>query len=278
MDERIPALTYLGVDDPSQISDGDYDRLTFFDAAGTDDFPYDPEFLRRTRGGHAYDRFAHYGTRFLFSGYGFSMVGRAGDYMYGTVLERHFGQHYFKLGLLAHFLRASLLGFAEELSEAIKRLRGEGDAKKELANPRFRDAVQEIQNRFLKFRSRAWFPEVSNQLQGGELHRLWFAQLNIDALFAQVDETSDQLHAILSEYETRQLSRSQEKLSKIAGVFLPLSIGLSLLSVLFAQDLLPRAVKAYPALDTSDFFFAVGGVFTLLGGVGGWLLARWKWK
>lgn len=215
MDERMPAMIYLAVKDPSQITLGDYDRLTFLDAAGTDDFPYNPEFLRVGRDRHNYDRFAHYGTRFLFSGYGFSVIGRDEPCFFVPIIQNHFRHHYFKIGLLAHFLRASLLGFADELSEAVKKLRGRGDAKDELSNPQFRDEVQEIQNRFLKFRSRAWFPEVTNQQQGSELHQMWFAQLSIDVLFRQVDDTSDRLHAALAEYETRQLTKAQKQLAEL---------------------------------------------------------------
>ncbi len=280
MDERIPALSFVGVDDTSQITPGDYDRLTFFDAAGTDDFPYDSGFLGNTRDRFTYDRFAHYGTRYLFSGYGFSVVGNVGKVdgysFFRDVLENHFRHHYFKLGLLAHYLRASLLGFADELSEATKALRGQGDAQAEMANTQFRKQVEEIQNRFLKFRSRSWFPEVSNQQQGGELHQKWFAQLNIDTLFRQVDETSDQLHAILAESESRQLSRSQAKLADeqhklalVAYYGLGLSIVGSAMSAVFGwAALFVGDAKADGALNWAPLLWLMLGVLV---GFGGWL-------
>jgi len=263
MDERIPALSYVGVDDSAAITPGDLDRLTFFDAAGADDFPYDRGFLDEHRKRHTYERFAHYGTRFLFSGYGFTTVGNVGDYFFGTVLEGHFRHHYFKLGLLAHYLRASLLGFADELAEAIKLLQGEGDVLTEWSNPKFRDKVQQIQTRFLKFRNRSWFPEVSNQQQGSELHQKWFAHLSLDTLFRQVCDTSAQLHASLAEHETRQLSRSQEKLAKIAAIVLPLSVALSVLSVLFASVIPSQPEKPTPDSIHADFYLRLG-LWTLI--------------
>lgn len=271
VDERIPAMTYLGVDDPTALTDGDMDRLTFLDAAGTDDFPYQKEFLAERRKNYTYDRFWDYGTRYLCSGYGFTLLGEYGDDTFDKILQGHFRTHYFRLGLIAHYLRAALLGFADELSESIKKLAGPGDANTELGNPAFRRRVEEIQFAFLKFRSRAWFPEVTNQLQGSELYAIWFKHLNIGTLFQQVDETSERLHDVLTEYETRQLSRTQDYLTKFASVFLPLSLVFSFLSVLYASDFLPKVLDGKGA-DTPQVLSWLTAGFALLGGILGLVL------
>jgi hypothetical protein len=219
LDERMPVMSYFSVDDPSEVTQGDHDRLTFVDAAGTDRFPYQEKFLSDRRMRHTYDRFAHYGTRYFCSGYGFSMIGPAGDYHYGTLLPDHFSGHYFCLGLIAHFQRAALLYFSDELASSVKDLAGKslGD---ELSSPKFRERLETIQHRFLKFRSRAFFPEVTNQLQGRELYQLWFDVLETQKLFELVDSTSERMATVLAERESRQLTR-------VATLSIPWGIGLA---------------------------------------------------
>ncbi len=230
MDERIPTMSYFAFTDPSQVAEGDYDRLTFVDAASdTDDtaytYPYHREFLARSREKYRYERFSHYGTTYLCSGYGFTVVGKY-DPFFTTVVLGHFRRHYFRMGLLAHYQRAALLYFADELSNAIKKLEGKGTAE-ELQDEKFRKHVEDIQMKFLKFRSRSYFSEVSNQMQAQELFRFWFDHLNSKPLFDQVDATSQRLTSVLAESETRSLTR-------VASYGVPLSVGLAAASASFA--------------------------------------------
>lgn len=225
LDERMPVMSYFAVDDPAEISTGDRDRLTFVDASGPDEYPYDEEFLRNDRPRHTYARFAHYQTHYFCSGYGFAMLGKNTDFFH-TVLGDHFGRHYFCLGLIAHYQRAALLYFADELASSVKDLAGKTIGE-ELASPEFRKHVEQIQHRFLKFRSRSFFPEVSNQLQGRELFRMWFEALETERLFDLVDSTSERLTSVLAERESRQLAR-------IATSAVPWLIGLAVAAALFS--------------------------------------------
>ncbi len=160
-------MSFFAVDNPKDISEGDYDRITFLDAPGVDPHPYNPEFLKRDRDKYTYDRFAHYGTTYVCSGYGFAAVGRYDLHekhpFYCKVIREHFQRHYFRMGLLAHYQRAALLLFADDLASAIKRLEGKGPSE-ELKDRDFRQHIETLQMRFLKFRSRSYFPEVTNQL------------------------------------------------------------------------------------------------------------------
>ncbi|MEO8164583.1 MAG: hypothetical protein ABI619_04230, partial [Betaproteobacteria bacterium] len=261
LDERMPVMSYFAVDDPSEVTEGDHDRLTFVDAAGTDPFPYQKEFLEERRARHSYDRFAHYDTRYFCSGYGFSMIGSAKDDLYQSHLLQHFSRHYFCLGLIAHFQRAALLYFADELTNSIKDLAGKslGD---ELDSPEFRKRQETIQHRFLKFRSRAFFPEVTNQLQGRELFQLWFDVLETRQLFDQVDSTSERMTTVLAERESRQLTR-------VATRSIPLGIGLAAAAALLsAKDIIsPKNWGGPPDLGFWLIVLCsliVGGIFHCL--------------
>lgn len=226
LDERIPVMSYFAVDRTADLSTGDFDRLTFVDASGSDSFPYQQQFLDSRRVRYCYDRFAHYGTRYFCSGYGFTMLGNADNRFYRTTLQEHFSHHYFCMGLIAHFQRAALLYFADELADSPKELLGRKFSS-ELGHRGFQDRAEEIQHRFLKFRGRAFFSEVSNQLQGQELFRLWFEVLETQRLFDQVDSFSQRLATVLGERESRWLER-------LAGTVVPWGFAVSVASFLIS--------------------------------------------
>jgi hypothetical protein len=221
-DDRIPGMTFLAVDKPDEIAEGDFDRLTFCDTSGSTAFPYAQKFLDDRRKDYLYDRFweptAGLLTRYLCSGYQFVLVVKEGENLTNTLLD-HYRRPYFRMGLILHFHRAALLKFADDLAEAIKLLHGQ-HPNQEFANAEFRNRVTYIQMTFLKFRSRAWFTEVSNQLQGRELFAWWAKLLGTEAMFKHVDETSQRLYEALSEYETRQLTG-------VAAVGVPVTVGLT---------------------------------------------------
>lgn len=220
-DDRMPGMTFLAVGDPREVSDGDYDRLAWCDEAGPDPTPYAPDFLAAGRVRYTYDRFwepdrtarGGYDTRHLCSGYHYTTVVRAGYEFAETVLLDHFRRHYFRIGLILHYHRAALLKFQDEMAEAIKLLHRQSPDE-EWGNVAFRRRVTFLQMTFLKFRTRAWFTEVSNQLQGRELFTWWGGLLGTEALFQQVDDASQRLYSGLAEYETRELARSQERLAR----------------------------------------------------------------
>ena len=133
-DDRMPGMTLLTVQNPRDISDGDYDRLTWCDTPGNRQFPYAGDFLNMRRSAHVYDRFwdgreavppDDYDTRYLCSGYQFVMVGRDGNTDIRGFLWDHFRRHYFRIGLILHCQRSVLLKFQDELSEAVKLISGQ---------------------------------------------------------------------------------------------------------------------------------------------------------
>ena len=195
-DQRIPSMTYLAVPDPREISEWDFARIAFFDSSGESSVgSYSDEFLKDWDKIYAYDRFWQrtpstgyekgildhnnsMQTRWLCSGYGMAVVGAATDPFYRGQIAANFRHHYFRMGLIAHFQRASLLTFRDQLAVATEK---SGD--------KFRDKVMKIQSTVTRFRARFWFREVSTQLQGQEFFAWWSDRLGNQAMFDQV--TSD---------------------------------------------------------------------------------------
>jgi len=145
------------------------------------------------------------------------------------------------MGIVSHYQRAALLYFADEMSTAAKML-ARLNPKSEATNETYRERMNLVQMQFLKFRSRSYFPEITNQLQGEEMNRMWHTHLRIRELFEAVDRTCDQINEVFTQ-------RASERLARIATKLLPLSVAFSLLSVLFASDFLPKYLGLWDETD-----------------------------
>ena len=223
IDDRIPTMSFIGVDNPLEIHQDDLDRFPAFDAPGLD---YEPEFRGRRRDDFQYTRFRHKGTTYYCNGTSFAIL-CGGDFT--DHLLTHFRRHYTHFGVIAHFQHAALLYFADELAETGKELAAQtGDD--DFSNPAWAQRIRTLQRRFLKFRTRSYFTEVSNQVQGKDLFRLWYDRLGTQALFDRVSATNSEVYAALENHEMKELAKAQTKLSMIATWLLPISISLSLIS------------------------------------------------
>jgi hypothetical protein len=243
IDERIPGMTYLSVDDPRGIQLGDLDRLVFCESAESQEFPYAPEFLEPQRGRHAYTRYWHrdkshdatfgkkFDTLYLCSAFQFVAVGAASNWFFTNLIFNHFRQHYFRIGLVAHMQRAALLKFKDDLAEAVKLLRDE-KSEQELLNSEYADRVRHVLKSFLKFRSRSWFTEVSNQLQGAELYAWWSERMGVERLFREVESLTETSHDVLLNERVLNLTDKSYRGSLVALFVSALSLIASILQVL----------------------------------------------
>src|SRR5207253_1937094 len=129
------------------------------------DLPYSSVFLQSFEAKHTYRRFWEpmpfprndYKTLYACCGFGFTVITTPGAF-----IVEHFRNHYFQLGLLAHFHRASLLRFSKRFNDVM------------LLEPESHwDRLQDVRREFAEFISTSWFHEISNQEQGRELFELW---------------------------------------------------------------------------------------------------------
>jgi hypothetical protein len=230
-DERIPFMAYLSLDDPAQLTRGDFVRLCFADDSGDPKrLPYAYGFLQDFEAKCCYDRYwdpkMRYvdcgpspppnwlTTRYLCSGYGFIMVGKEDPGFYSDGRNgalAHFRRHYFQMGLIAHFHRAALLLFSDALSEAVANRAGK--RKRD-----FYDDVNRILKDFLDFTHRYWFREISNQLQARELFSLWTRNLETHALFEQVRQEAQDAKNFLDMEEQNRQTETTVTLTVVATV------------------------------------------------------------
>lgn len=230
VDDRIPSMTFLSVDNPFAIADGDFFRLAYCDDPGDDEYFFSQSFLEENNSDIYYDRFwdksrknRKQNTRYLSTGFHFIVVGDANEWYFRELVSEHFRRHYFRIGLILHYQRAALLKFSDELAHAIKRCHGK-HPDTELDSERFRQDIRALQLGFTKFASRGWFPEVSNQLQARELFDLWSRNLRMQPLYDHVSRRAESLYNAMTEHESRRLT-------KLAYYLIPPTLVLAVLAL-----------------------------------------------
>ena len=298
-DERVPIFAYISVDQPREITQGDWMRLAHIDDDGESHCePYSPQFSNqeKTRA-MFYDRFWHptgekpaqmfHQTRWLFCGSGFVGVGPAegffADAFAGALA--HFRHHYFALGMIAHFHRASLLRYKHALAEAAEKLHQDDGAGSDSAMREFKRTVESLQLEFLRFRSRYWFAEVSNQLQGREMFDLWKTQLNTPDLFRDVSADIEAAVSVLRRWDEDQRNSILMKIAYSGAAFAIIAPSLDAarksisdegwwvvvlatlfaFSGVFATIFCPRKMKRLTSLllCTAIFFLCIGAIWSV---------------
>lgn len=209
VDDRIPQMLYLRVDDPAAIARGDWVRLANCDEPGDLPLPYAEDFLRDFELRHCYDRHwirngdgslnAGAASRYLFSGYGFVAVGGEGNGFFKEFLRSHFRRHYFQLALLAQFEHAALLAESQRLADA--------ESAKD---------VELALKRVLDFTQKYWFVDVSNQIQAREMYALWRSHLNTEALYRQVRDEARAAADYRDATENRRAAEATTRLTVAA--------------------------------------------------------------
>lgn len=279
-DERMPFMAWLACADPGLLTRGDFIRLCFADGSGdSDSLPYARRFLEGFEQNHCYDRYWDYqendseppkranwmSTRYLLSGYGFVMVGKDepgffADEKNGAL--SHFRRHYFKMGLIAHYHRAALLGFSDALSRAVAEFDPESGT--------FRAQVKNILQGFLRFTHRYWFREVSSQVQARELFKLWAGHLDNEALFQQVKQEAQDANAFLDMRQQQRQTETTVRLTVVATLGLAAGLVGTYLAVPWND--LHQLEFTWPAFwdESWKVFIVVAGV------VVGVVLAVWQ--
>ncbi|MGR4871525.1 hypothetical protein ACIPRI_21985 [Variovorax sp. LARHSF232] len=258
---RMPMMAYLALDDPRKLTRADFIRLGLVTGAaeGQGALPYGEEHLADFEARYCYDRFwadtgAAPNTRYLCNGHALIVVGDARSQFYGCrdrgVLAQFRHQH-FLLFLIAHFQKASLLMFSDQLVEALKRL----DIHSTPSVKRFKRAIRASFERFLRFTHRYWFHEISQQAQVKALSHLCARHLGTDELY---EEVRDRINDMNSYLETDSLRRQANTVVRLTVVTLFGLIG-TITTGFLGMNLL---AEADAPLITKVFWFAVVGTLT----------------
>jgi len=258
---RMPMMAYLALDDPRRLTRNDFIRLGLVTGAadGQSALPFGEQHLADFEANYCYDRFwsdagSAPNTRYLCNGHALIVVGDARSEFYGCrdrgVLAQFRHQH-FLLFLIAHFQKASLLMFSDQLVEALKRL----DIQSTPSVKRFKRAIRSSFERFLRFTHRYWFHEISQQAQVKALSHLCARHLGLDELY---NEVRDRINDMNSYLETDSLRRQANTVVRLTVVTLFGLIG-TITTGFLGMNLL---AEADAPLKTKLLYFALVGAFT----------------
>jgi hypothetical protein len=217
----MPLLAYLALDDARGLTRGDFIRLGLVTGPGpSDTLPYAAHYVREFEDCYCYDQFWNPeqdglpGTRFIASGHAFAMIGDADDSFFvdrDAGLLGQFRHQYFLLFLIPHIHKATLLMLSDRMVDALNRL--------EISNAdsvrRFKRAIRQLREIFLRFTHRYWFHEVSDQPQAKELYKMTEKYLGTDSLF---DEIHNEIEDMSNYLETDTLRRQANTVVRLTVV------------------------------------------------------------
>ncbi len=217
---RMPLMAYLAVEDPRSLSRDDFVRLGLITAPGVDQpLPYSGRHVADFEERYCYDRFWDDrpdgpSTRYLCCGHALVVVGSSHSPLF-TNLERgvlsQFRHQHFLLFLIAHFQKAALLMFADRLVQALRKL----DINDPESVKRFKRAIRQNFEIFLRFTHRYWFHEVADQAQAKALFRLSAQHLGLDPLYAEVKERIYDMNEYLDSDSLRRQANTVLRLTVV---------------------------------------------------------------
>ena len=222
---RMPMMAYLAVDEPRLLTRSDFIRLGLVTGAGDTvlgseaALPYGEQHLANFEQHFCYDRFwsdagAAPNTRYLCSGLALIVVGDAQSDFYRCgdrgVLAQFRHQH-FLLFLIAHFQKATLLMYSDQLAEALTAM----DVTQPESVKRFKRLIRMSYVGFLGFTHRYWFHEVSEQAHVKALFHLCTRHLQIDSVYEEVKERIRDMNGYLDADSLRRQANTVVRLTVV---------------------------------------------------------------
>ncbi len=189
---RMPVMGYLAMENPRALSRADFIRLGLVAGAGSDEsLPYAECHVSDFEQRYCYDRYWGNGacsgpdTRYMCNGHALMVVGDAKHPLFTdreTGVLSQFRHQHFLLFMIAHMQRSALLMFSDLLVAALDRL----DIQSAESVRRFKRAIRQNFETFLRFTHRYWFHELSDQAQVKALYRMCTAHLETETLHEEV--------------------------------------------------------------------------------------------
>ena len=258
---RMPMMAYLAVDEPRLLTRSDFIRLGLVTGGGDAlpgseiPLPYGEQHLADFEQNFCYDRFwsdagAAPNTRYLCSGLALIAVGDAQSEFYRCadrgVLAQFRHQH-FLLFLIAHFQKATLLMYSDQLAEALTAM----DVSKPESVKRFKRLIRLSYIGFLGFTHRYWFHEVSEQAHVKALFHLCTRHLQIDAVYEEVKERIRDMNSYLDADSLRRQANTVVRLTVVTifGLIGTITTGFLGMNLLAEADAsLPRKLFLFVAV------------------------------
>jgi hypothetical protein len=221
---RMPLMAYLAMDDARALTRADFVRLGLVTGPGESEvLPYSARYMRDFEERYCYDQFwneersGRPGTRFMSCGHAFVMVGDAQDPFFMDAdagLLAQFRHQYFVLFVIPHIHKATLLMLSDRMVNALNKLRIDDPE----SIRRFKRAIRQLLEIFLRFTHRYWFHEVSDQPQAKKLYRMTSEYLGNDSLYEEIRDEIEDMSGYLETDTLRRQANTVVRLT-VATVF-----------------------------------------------------------
>jgi hypothetical protein len=222
-DDRCFLAASIRVDDYPAINDAEWMRLAFVDEGGGG-WAYNEKFLdtNETRQKHFYDRFHHWGTRYLVTDYSFlQVIGKDAP----GFLDMHLRRHYNTFCLLALMQKYSILTLSHRLAETLARFVNSDRAYRDKYHSQCRKLASDLSTYVALYD----FAEVSSQLQATELFGMLRERMRIKTLF---EELKQQTEFTINE----EGKNYEEYIQKALRFFIPASLAAAILGFSYGFD------------------------------------------
>lgn len=261
---RMPFMAYLAVDDPYELTRGDFVRLALVTRpAEADSLPYSENTLSDFESRYCEDRFWDRAgkrfrgdTRIIVTGHTLSFVGRYDDEFFADDCSGLLGQfrhQYFLLFLIAHFHRAALLSMSDELAVAMNRLTV-GDPP---SVRKFKRTIRQMMEVFLRFTHRYWFYKVSQQPLAHSIYERLTRELGNAEHYQEVRNEVTDMNQYLDSDSARRQANTVLRLTVVTIIGL---IG-TVASGLLGMNIIAEADKP---LTERILVFAIALVVTII--------------
>jgi len=243
---RMPLMAYLGMDDVRALSRNEFVRLGLVtEAGGSTALPYSESFVADFERRYCFDRFWSdaddsgdgNNTRYLCCGHALVVVGDAHWPFFtnaDTGVLAQFRHQHFLLFLIAHFQKAALMMMSDQLVHALERL--------EVGNPdsvkRFKRAIRQRFEIFLRFTHRYWFHDISEQAIAKALFTMCAEHLGLDPLYAEVKERIHDMDEYLDSDSLRRQANTVVRLTVVTifGLIGTITTGFLGMNLIAAHD------------------------------------------
>lgn len=251
---RMPLMAYLAMDNPRALPRADLVRLALATGSG-EALPFADHHLADFEARFCYDRYwcdspDIPSTRFMSCGHTLVVIGDAQSALFtgreAGVLAQ-FRHQYFLVFLIAHLQKAALLMFSDRLVEALNGL----DIQDTDTVRRFKRAIRQTFEIFLRFTHRYWFHELSDQAQTKALFKLTSEHLGTDALFSEVKQ---EIHDMSQYLDSDSLRRQANTAIRLVVVTTFGLIG-TVVTGFLGMNIIAYADA--PLLNRTLFFFVV---------------------
>jgi hypothetical protein len=229
LDERMIVYTYLSLDPGSVPEDYRHSdayevfvsRILYIDNF-SEEYRYQPEFLRRQMMKQLYRRWAHQGTYYGFTSYSNVTVSfgqfDCDDHQLreGFLIHRMFISRYYLMALIALFYRATLLDFAETTALVTRRLYH--DFQDEALATDNIDLADTLRYEYLTFSNYWHFHELANKDEEAEHFEMQCDAYRIDPMKDEIGEEIERLNGALNEYYQKRNTQAVNRLAILSMI------------------------------------------------------------